>query len=85
MRFTGRAWFDCAMAFTRAGSFMTMKSYTSRSGRDGTTAWIANALDDSLTVIDMAKAVDKAAEITDVRVETKSGGRSGDWSRESAG
>jgi cyclic pyranopterin phosphate synthase len=34
-----------------------------------------------LTVIDMVKAVDKGAEITDVRVEHKSGGKSGDWSR----
>jgi cyclic pyranopterin phosphate synthase len=34
-----------------------------------------------LTVIDMVKAVDKAAVITDVRVEAKSGGRSGDWTR----
>ncbi|WP_300537934.1 cyclic pyranopterin monophosphate synthase MoaC [uncultured Nocardioides sp.] len=35
----------------------------------------------ALTVIDMVKAVDKAAAITDVRVEAKSGGRSGDWTR----
>ena len=35
-----------------------------------------------LTVIDMVKAVDKAATITDVRVETKTGGKSGDWSRQ---
>jgi cyclic pyranopterin phosphate synthase len=35
----------------------------------------------ALTVIDMVKAVDKTAVITDVRVEAKSGGRSGDWSR----
>jgi len=35
----------------------------------------------ALTVVDMVKAVDKAAVITDVRVETKSGGRSGDWAR----
>ena len=35
----------------------------------------------ALTVVDMVKAVDKAAVITDIRVETKSGGRSGDWSR----
>jgi len=34
-----------------------------------------------LTVIDMVKAVDKGATITDVRVETKTGGKSGDWSR----
>ena len=35
----------------------------------------------ALTVIDMVKAVDKAATITDVRVEKKSGGKSGDWTR----
>ncbi|WP_210502935.1 cyclic pyranopterin monophosphate synthase MoaC [Nocardioides xinjiangensis] len=35
----------------------------------------------ALTVVDMVKAVDKAAVITDVRVETKTGGRSGDWSQ----
>lgn len=35
----------------------------------------------ALTVIDMVKAVDKAAVITDVRVEAKSGGRSGEWTR----
>jgi cyclic pyranopterin phosphate synthase len=35
----------------------------------------------ALTVVDMVKAVDKSAVITDVRVETKSGGKSGDWSR----
>jgi cyclic pyranopterin monophosphate synthase len=34
-----------------------------------------------LTVVDMVKAVDKSAVITDVRVESKSGGKSGDWSR----
>jgi cyclic pyranopterin monophosphate synthase len=34
-----------------------------------------------LTVIDMVKAVDKRAVITDVRVLTKSGGTSGDWVR----
>ena len=35
----------------------------------------------ALTVIDMVKAVDKGAVITDVRVEAKSGGKSGDWVR----
>jgi cyclic pyranopterin monophosphate synthase len=35
----------------------------------------------ALTVVDMVKAVDKAATITDVRVETKTGGKSGDWAR----
>jgi len=35
----------------------------------------------ALTVVDMVKAVDKGAVITDVRVESKTGGRSGPWSR----
>jgi cyclic pyranopterin monophosphate synthase len=35
----------------------------------------------ALTVVDMVKAVDKGAVITDIRVESKSGGKSGDWSR----
>lgn len=35
----------------------------------------------ALTVVDMVKAVDKGAVITDVRVEAKTGGKSGDWSR----
>ncbi|WP_069816076.1 cyclic pyranopterin monophosphate synthase MoaC [Streptomyces sp. TP-A0874] len=35
----------------------------------------------ALTVVDMVKAVDKGAVITDVRVEEKSGGESGDWRR----
>ena len=35
----------------------------------------------ALTVVDMVKAVDKAAVITDIRVESKTGGKSGDWSR----
>jgi cyclic pyranopterin phosphate synthase len=30
----------------------------------------------------MVKAVDKLAVITDVRVERKSGGKSGDWTRD---
>ena len=34
-----------------------------------------------LTVIDMVKAIDPAAVITDVRVLTKAGGASGDWAR----
>jgi cyclic pyranopterin phosphate synthase len=35
----------------------------------------------ALTVVDMVKAVDRAAVITDVRVESKSGGKSGSWQR----
>ena len=34
-----------------------------------------------LTVVDMVKAVDKSAVITEIRVESKAGGRSGTWVR----
>jgi cyclic pyranopterin phosphate synthase len=37
----------------------------------------------ALALVDMVKAVDKHARITDVRVTAKSGGRSGDWTEES--
>ena len=36
-----------------------------------------------LAVVGMIKAIDRAAVISDVRVLSKSGGRRGDWSRES--
>jgi len=35
----------------------------------------------ALALYDMVKALDRSAVITDVRVEAKSGGRSGDWVR----
>jgi cyclic pyranopterin phosphate synthase len=35
-----------------------------------------------LALVDMIKAVDRLAEITQIRVVAKSGGRSGDWRRE---
>ena len=35
-------------------------------------------------LIDMVKAVDRHARITDVRVVAKSGGRSGDWREDGA-
>jgi cyclic pyranopterin monophosphate synthase len=36
----------------------------------------------ALALYDMVKAVERGAEITDLRLEAKSGGASGDWSRE---
>ena len=36
----------------------------------------------ALALVDMVKAVDRHARITDVRVTAKSGGRSGDWTEE---
>ena len=38
----------------------------------------------ALTLYDMIKAVDKHAEIGGIRVLAKSGGKSGDWTREDA-
>jgi cyclic pyranopterin phosphate synthase len=38
----------------------------------------------ALTIYDMCKALDKAMVITDIRLESKSGGRSGDYRRESS-
>jgi cyclic pyranopterin monophosphate synthase len=35
-----------------------------------------------LALVDMVKAIDRAASITDIRVEAKSGGRSGSWRRD---
>ena len=36
----------------------------------------------ALTIYDMCKALDKAMTITDVRLETKTGGKSGDYRRQ---
>ena len=36
----------------------------------------------ALAVVDMVKGLDKSVRIADVRLEAKSGGRSGDWRRE---
>ena len=35
----------------------------------------------ALTVVDMVKAVDKATVISEIRVESKTGGKSGPWTR----
>lgn len=35
-----------------------------------------------LALVDMVKAVDRSASITDIQVEAKSGGRSGSWRRD---
>lgn len=57
-----------AEAATRAGTGVEMEALTAVS--------VA-----ALTVYDMCKAVDKAMTITDVRLESKTGGKSGDYRR----
>jgi cyclic pyranopterin phosphate synthase len=39
----------------------------------------------ALAVVDMVKGIDKSVRIADVRLEAKSGGKSGDWLRPSDG
>jgi len=39
----------------------------------------------ALALYDMVKAVERGAVVTDLRLEAKSGGRSGEWRRESGG
>lgn len=38
-----------------------------------------------LTIYDMCKAMDRGMRLTQVRLESKSGGRSGEWQREESG
>jgi len=35
----------------------------------------------ALTIIDMVKALDPTASITDIQIDSKSGGKNGDWTR----
>lgn len=35
----------------------------------------------ALTIIDMVKALDPSARITDIQIDSKSGGKNGDWKR----
>jgi cyclic pyranopterin phosphate synthase len=39
----------------------------------------------ALTIYDMCKALEKGITITDVRLESKTGGKSGEWSRRGMG
>ncbi|WP_299049970.1 cyclic pyranopterin monophosphate synthase MoaC [uncultured Nocardioides sp.] len=73
---------DLEVADTDDGGAVLISATVRTTGRTGVEmeamAAVATA---ALTVVDMVKAVDKGAVITDVRVEAKSGGRSGDWTR----
>lgn len=60
-----------ALAATTAGTGVEMEALTAAS--------VA-----ALTVYDMCKALDKGIVIRDVRLEKKSGGKSGDWHRHSS-
>jgi cyclic pyranopterin phosphate synthase len=69
--------------FDRSVPGIRVRAWASTRGRTGvemealTAACVA-----LLTVYDMAKSLDRAMTISDVRLTEKSGGRSGDWKRE---
>lgn len=70
------------VSFTSGETWVDIQSSVSCHGPTGVemealTACTAAAL----TIYDMCKAVDRAMTITDVRLELKTGGRSGEWKR----
>ena len=81
-------WSRCATRWRSPGSPSTSRSTTTAvditatvrtTDRTGVEMEALTAVSvAALTVVDMVKAVDKAAVITDVRVEEKTGGKSGD-------
>ena len=64
---------------------MGLASVTATAKTDGKTGVEMEALSavtiTCLTLYDMLKAVDKAIEITDIRLTEKTGGKSGDFKR----
>ena len=73
---------DLTVADTEAGGAVEIVATVRTTDRTGVEMEALTAVSvAALTVVDMVKAVDKGAVITDVRVESKTGGTSGDWSR----
>ncbi|HIW95968.1 MAG TPA: cyclic pyranopterin monophosphate synthase MoaC [Candidatus Corynebacterium gallistercoris] len=67
--------------FERGESSVTITASVKTRGVTGVEMEALTAVTSAaLTVYDMIKAVDKHAAITDVRVLSKTGGKSGDWS-----
>ena len=75
---------DVTAEVTDAGVELTATVRTT--GRTGVEMEALTAVSTAaLTVVDMIKAIDRAAVISDVRVLTKSGGRRGDYRRDEPG
>lgn len=69
-----------AMNFAFAGDGIDVTAEASLSGRTGVEMEAMTAVSVALlTIYDMAKALDKAMVIGDVRLLEKRGGKSGDW------
>ena len=66
----------------RNGAALDIAATVSCTGRTGVEMEALTAVSvAALTVYDMCKAIDRGMTIGDIRLEEKSGGRSGDWSR----
>ena len=69
--------------FDITGSAITVTVTARSSGRTGIEMEALTAVSATLiTLYDMVKAVDKAMVMSDIKLLTKSGGKSGDWHRE---
>ena len=71
------------MTFSLERDRVHIQSAVKTSGKTGVEMEALTAVSlTALTVYDMIKAVDKNAVLTDIKVDAKSGGKSGDWTRE---
>ncbi len=72
---------DVSAAITHAG--VTLKAEVSTNAQTGVEMEALTAVSvAALTIYDMCKAVEKGMTITDVRLESKTGGKSGDYVRQ---
>jgi cyclic pyranopterin phosphate synthase len=68
--------------FDDASSAITITASAKTVGQTGAEMEALTAVSvAALTIYDMAKAIDKAMVLTDIRLEEKSGGKSGDYHR----
>ena len=75
-----------AVEFERGEGGLSIRSEVVVSGRTGAEMEALVACSAAaLALYDMVKAVERGAVITDLRLETKSGGKSGDWRRAKRG
>lgn len=68
--------------FEMMGDGVTVRATARTAGQTGVEMEALTATSAALlTIYDMAKALDKGMVIGDIRLETKTGGKSGDWTR----
>ena len=73
---------DISFSFDDDGNAVGIEATVGIVGRTGVEMEALTAVSvAALTIYDMCKAVDKGMEITDIRLKSKSGGKSGDYKR----